>query len=176
MATIHCHWQWYRRAFWWWWWWGWAKSVGFYYLPAASDLISDAAVVAGGARGREGAAAAKAASDLPPPGAGTENAWGGAGSAQHHPTWPRTAQRHRATVPRVAAPSPILPPKTAGVLASGSRRQEAEFVLVEASVRSGSGSRSELTPEVRGFPPGASSRPDGWQPWGWPWLRSWLVW
>ena len=81
MATIHCHWQWYRRAFWWWWWWGWAKSVGFYYLPAASDLISDAAVVAGGARGREGAAAAKAASDLPPPGAGTENAWGGAGSA-----------------------------------------------------------------------------------------------
>ena len=55
-------------------------------------------------------------------------------------------------MPRVAAPSPILPPKTAGVLASGSRRQEAEFVLVEASVRSGSGSRSELTPEVRGFP------------------------
>ena len=30
------------------------------------------------------------------------------------------------------------------------QRQEAEFVLVEASVRSGSGSRSELTPEVRG--------------------------
>ena len=73
----------------------------------------------------------------------------------------RHTQRHRATVPRVAAPSPILPPKTAGVLASGSRRQEAEFVLVEASVRSGSGSRSELTPEVRGFPPGASSSPDG---------------
>lgn len=48
--------------------------MGFYYLPAASDLISDAAVVAGGARGREGAAAAKAASDLPPAGAGTENA------------------------------------------------------------------------------------------------------
>ena len=72
--------------------------------------------------------------------------------AQHHLGLGRQ-QRHRqrATMPTslgVRGGRTAAAEDCSSLVASGSRRQEAEFVLVEASVRSGSGSGVELTPEV----------------------------
>ena len=72
--------------------------------------------------------------------------------AQHHLGLGRQ-QRHRqrATMPTslgVRGGRTAAAEDCSRLVATGSRRQEAEFVLVEASVRSGSGSGVELTPEV----------------------------
>ena len=134
---------------------------GFYYLVAAFDLISDpAAVAAGGARARgEAAAAAKAASDLPP-------------------SLPFCCRQHRKCLRWCRAMMPSITSASDGGIGSSGRRCRLHSASVAAgrgrccrrlqaggewqqttgsgicfgrslgSVRSGSGSGVELTPEV----------------------------